>query len=445
VSAIDSSEARPSRAGTPSPRATPSRVLIVTTGGGDAPTGWIERLAAAWPETDSLPDLELWSSDELDAGLPNRPRLGATLEDAGVVVLVGGGEAEVARLADRIEAHAVPAVFVARDAAAAGRSARRAMLARRGIPAISGEDDAERSAAMLHAIARRQPLVSRLIAESRVAQRQLAGALGELEKVEGELREAARVQQNFAHRRMPTIDGLDIGTIYRPAGHVSGDVFDVEVLDDHRIGFFLADAAGHGVPAAMLTLFISRALVKVERSGDRPRVVPPGEALARLNHDFAARGGPTDRFATAVYGVYNTKTREARIAGAGHPPPIVAGPDAPTERVETDGPLLGVFPDATFTEAVVSLPPGRSLMLFSDGWEVAFPPDDADAHTLRLPTQTYLDRLERLGVECARDGVGNAVADLTGVLDHQAGSLHQPDDVTALILTGVPTANTSAA
>lgn len=412
-------------------------------------TGFAERVAASWADPAVLPDLERWTIGELESGLRAITPTTSSLDDAGVIVLLGpggaGSDRGVLRLADLLEQHNAPAVFVAPTEAAAARAARTGMLTRRGMVAISGEDDAERAAVLIQGMAARQPLVRRLAAEAGMSQRTLSGAQSELGRLEGELREAARVQQNFSHRMLPDIEGLDVGAVYRPAGHVSGDVFDIEVLDRDRVGIFLADAAGHGVPAAMLTLFISRALPKTERSGGRTRIIPPGEALARLNHDFACRGGNTDRFATAVYAIYDTQARTMTVAGAGHPAPLLIGPDTDTERVETDGPLLGVFPDATFAESTVELPEGRSVVLFSDGWEVAFPKDGADEHELKLPTQTYIDRLSSLARACASGGSQEAVSDMLRALDGQAGSLHQPDDVTALVLTGVPRAASKAA
>ncbi len=362
----------------------------------------------------------------------------------GVMVCASDGAEGVVRLAHQLDEARIPAVFVAEHEACVDALDRAAELTELGFGIVAGHDPTRAAATLLGAMGR-QPLIDRLVKEAGQGHRAQGRVQAELDALETELREAARVQQNFAHRPVPEIPGLEVGVIYRPAGYVSGDVFDVEELDEDRVGIFLADAAGHGVPAAMLTLFISRALPKVERIGSRLRVIPPGEALARLNHDMSTRPGASDRFATAVYAVYDRRDRTVTIAGAGHPPPILAGDSGEAERIETDGPLLGVFPDAQFGEVVIRLEAGRSLVLFSDGWEVAFPKKDADAHGLRVPTRTYVDRLTGLARACLRDGSGPAVDAIVRSLDEQAGSLHQPDDVTALVLTGVAIAGAKAA
>jgi sigma-B regulation protein RsbU (phosphoserine phosphatase) len=427
--------------------ARPKRVLIVTPEDAAWCRGMGERVVQAWPGFDGVarPDFEPWKLAAFERALEERDWVWSTLREAGAVIFGAWGTPKVTQLVDLLDRARVPTVFVAPD----GQTARKLLgtcdLEERGLVVLTGKNAPERAAHVLQGLAIRQPLVDRLADEARVGLRAQANVQAQLEHVEAELREAARVQQNFAHRPLPDVPGLDVGVVYRPAGHVSGDVFDVEMLDENRVGFFLADAAGHGVPAAMLTLYIARALPKTERRDGKLRVIPPGEALCRLNHDFATRPGVADRFATAVYGVYDLRTRELTVAGAGHPAPILANSDGPAERIETDGPLLGVFDDAAFSEVSLSLNPGQSLVVFSDGWEVAFPEAGADGDRLRIPTRTYLGRLESFGRACARDGVNASLAAIASDLDGQSGSLHQPDDVTALVLSATAVAQTLAA
>ncbi|MEM9374492.1 MAG: hypothetical protein AAGA55_12695, partial [Planctomycetota bacterium] len=82
------------------------------------------------------------------------------------------------------------------------------------------------------------------------------------------------------------------------------------------------------------------------------------------------------------------------------------------------------------------LDPGDLLVLFSDGFEVAFPKDGSEGVDFKRPTLTYVDKLSRAG----ENGMPleDAVAELERELDNAAGSLHQPDDITALFIA--PTA-----
>ncbi|MFT5424398.1 MAG: serine phosphatase RsbU (regulator of sigma subunit) [Phycisphaerales bacterium] len=299
-----------------------------------------------------------------------------------------------------------------------------------GAPTLSWETDPGIIATATSTLAARQEVIDRIAGEFRLSQMMLDGVQRQLIEWNREMRQASGVQREFLPNAQLSLDGLDIGVVYRPAGDVSGDVYDLRQLDDHTVAFFIADAVGHGVPAAMMTQIIARSLRMTEGTGEDLRILSPGEALGRLNHELVHYGGSSSRFATAVYGLIDTSTGEIRMAGAGHPPPIICSPGG-SRRVPTDGPLLGVFDEAEFTECVFTLNAGEVLVLFSDGFEMAFPDSGASGDALRRPTQTHLDRLAQVS---SKSGLRHAAVELNAELDKQAGSLHQPDDVTALLI-----------
>src|SRR5258706_15252928 len=80
-------------------------------------------------------------------------------------------------------------------------------------------------------------------------------------RIDEELRLAARLQQDFLPKTLPQVGPVHFHTLFRPAGYVSGDLYDVIRLDEKRAGFFIVDAVGHGVPAALLTMFLKRSLI----------------------------------------------------------------------------------------------------------------------------------------------------------------------------------------
>ena len=71
--------------------------------------------------------------------------------------------------------------------------------------------------------------------------------------------------------------------LFRPAGYVSGDLYDVQRLDEDHVGFYVADAVGHGVPAAMMTVLIKHGMPMEQVSGNGYRSRPPEEALRPRN------------------------------------------------------------------------------------------------------------------------------------------------------------------
>ncbi|MEM9372804.1 MAG: SpoIIE family protein phosphatase, partial [Planctomycetota bacterium] len=288
-------------------------------------------------------------------------------------------------------------------------------------------------------------LVGKLRDELRIAQMSVNGAYGEMAKLQEEMQTAATIQRAHMPRQIPAIPGVDVGVVYRPATYVSGDIYDVAQLDEHRSAFFIADAVGHGVAPAVFNKLKAGGVKKKDGIGDEAPIVPPGEALYRLNNAMTAHSGGSSRFATAVYGVFDARTGEVTIAGAGHPPPIIVRQGGTSiDRVDPEGPLLGVFPDADFGQTTVRLDPGDLLVLFSDGFEVAFPKADCEGVDFKRPTLTYIDKLSHAGDRGVP--LDRAVEELERELDNAAGSLHQPDDITALFIapTGVRAAMAAA-
>src|SRR5215212_8736497 len=72
------------------------------------------------------------------------------------------------------------------------------------------------------------------------------------ERVEQELRVARRIQQASLPKEVPTLEGWQISTYYRPAREVGGDFYDFHLLSEGRLGLVVGDATGKGVPAALV-------------------------------------------------------------------------------------------------------------------------------------------------------------------------------------------------
>src|SRR5882757_4490893 len=204
-----------------------------------------------------------------------------------------------------------------------------------------------------------------------------------------ELRLAARLQQDFLPKSLPQVGRVHFHTLFRPAGYVSGDLYDVMRLDERHVGFFICDAVGHGMPAALLTMFIKRALVTKEVFESGYRLLGPGEALNRLNQALVAQTLSQATYATAMYGIVNTETHEVRFAKGGHPAPALLHGDGRLEFPDATGALLGIFPDEQFAVTTLQLAPGDRLFVYSDGIEVGFCGDDIG------DTQRWQEELHR--------------------------------------------------
>ena len=198
------------------------------------------------------------------------------------------------------------------------------------------------------------------------------------------------------------------------------------------------------VPAALMTMVISQGLHKTEGKGDALRIVEPAEALRRLNQTMTKNAGEQARFATAAYAIHDKRSNTITVAGAGHPPSLlVRAGSGEVEQVESEGPLLGVFADLEFKQTTHQLNPGDVFIIYSDGFEVAFPKQDAEGDERKRPTLTYLKELATAG--SGEHALNEAIATLEEHLDAQCGSLHQPDDITALFMSSAGTLATTSA
>ena len=249
----------------------------------------------------------------------------------------------------------------------------------------------EHLATALSALISRQREFNRLKLDTVSALGSSGGLRSEIDGIQEELQLAASVQREFLPRVLPTLGGIASAALWRPAAYVSGDIYNVMRLDENHLGVFVTDAVGHGVPAALLTLVISRSLPTKEITEKSYRIIPPREALSLVNADMMSRAGRTTRFATAIYAVIDTHTHRLTVASAGHLPLIRIPRDGQCEIIQTHGGLLGVFDDESFSEEVVDLAPGDKLLFYSDGFEQAFPELGQDPAAPRLPNRRYLD------------------------------------------------------
>lgn len=385
---------------------------------------WWSALAPHWPADAPLPTPQ---SIGLDTALCEPHQL-----QGAVAVVLSSQDHEsrtcVLKLIDVLDARMTPAVILTESA-----SSDLADLASERVLVVPRAMAPDALAGAIYALSMRQPAVEALLAELKTVRRFHGGLRDEMDRLQEELQLAAHVQQQFIPRSLPDIDGLEFGVCFRPCGYVSGDIYDVARITDTITGFFVADAVGHGVPAALMTMVLSKAMPALDEDG---ALIGPAESLRRLNAALMKRTGRIQTFATAVCGVINAVTGEVTIAGAGHPPPLRIGASG-IEAIETDGSLLGVFEDGEFNEVGCVLHTDEILLIHSDGFETAFP-EPGENRSRRSPSQRYLDQFRMIRQRRSEAGLAAAMADLNRAIDEQDGSLHQIDDETALVIARRP-------
>jgi sigma-B regulation protein RsbU (phosphoserine phosphatase) len=195
-----------------------------------------------------------------------------------------------------------------------------------------------------------------------------------MEELDEQIRLAAKLQQDFLPSRLPEIGPVRFGAMYRPYRWVSGDIYDIARLDELHVGLYVVDAVGHGLPAALLTMFIKKALQTKRIIGNTYEIVEPDVSLGELNTDICDQDLPSCQFCSAVYGVVNVQTLRLTYCRAGHPPPVVFHRNGQWDSLDGEGPLLGVTPGESFRSHHYQLARGDRAILYTDGAEDALCP-----------------------------------------------------------------------
>jgi serine phosphatase RsbU (regulator of sigma subunit) len=174
---------------------------------------------------------------------------------------------------------------------------------------------------------------------------------------------ADTMQRSLLPRSRPVIEGLEVGEVYEPSARVDvgGDVYDFLALDGGRLAVVLGDVTGHGVDATAdmaMAKFVFRSLAR-----EHPE---PGDFLAAANDVICSEIGP-GKFISMCYVVVDGLNGRVAGASGGHPAPRIVLPDGSTRPLEAHGLVLGIDGGQEYVESYADLPPGASLVLYTDG------------------------------------------------------------------------------
>jgi PAS domain S-box-containing protein len=186
---------------------------------------------------------------------------------------------------------------------------------------------------------------------------------------------ARTLQRSLLPAELPSIDGLDLASVYQPSrawSDVGGDFYDVFPIDRHEQFVMLGDVCGKGAEAAALTS-IARYTVRAVASHIRH----PAQVLRRVNTALNDQD-IGERFCSMVAARVTPIVRGVRltVCCAGHAAPVVVRAGGSVERVGVSGDLLGLFDDVKLFEETVQLTTGDTIVFFTDGVTEATRGDD---------------------------------------------------------------------
>ena len=196
------------------------------------------------------------------------------------------------------------------------------------------------------------------VALENVALRTQARSRGALDR---ELEEAGAIQARLLPRHAPVFPTLDCAAATFSTGAVGGDYYDFVERHDRAFTLVVGDAAGHGVPAAILL-----AGVQARFRSEAVRDQEPGHLLTALNLEMARHDYP-EKFVGLLCARVDARRGRVHFANAGLTPPFVRRYDGQWEEATTGGLLLGVRRDAHYPESHVELRAGDVIVIYTDG------------------------------------------------------------------------------
>ena len=212
--------------------------------------------------------------------------------------------------------------------------------------------------------------------EKRVAERteQLKSAMAkqqqeaqERERIEQELRVARLIQHTLLPKSAPELEGHHIAVYYQPAREVGGDFYDFLDLEDGRLGLIVGDVSGKGVPAAIV-MAITRTMLRAAY-----RLGSPGEILEQANNILYPEI-PPNMFVTCLAALLDSRSGRLHYANAGHDLPYLRHAEGGSEELRATGMPLGLMPNMSYEQKEITLEPGESVLLYSDGLVEAHDP-----------------------------------------------------------------------
>jgi len=223
--------------------------------------------------------------------------------------------------------------------------------------------------------------------------------------LERELEIGREIQMGFLPASLPSPEGWEIRTHFRPARQVAGDFYDAFTLADGRVALVLADVCGKGVGAALF-MALFRSLLRALAEPQFASAATPAEGLRATvlaTNDYIARThDAANMFATVFFAVLDPASGSFDYVNAGHEPPVLLAADGRVRgRLEPTGPAVGLMPAMEFGSSQACLAPGETMFAFTDGVGDARDPDGSSFGEARL-LALLAERAARAGELLAR-------------------------------------------
>lgn len=188
-------------------------------------------------------------------------------------------------------------------------------------------------------------------------------------RFEQELRLAQQIQRSFLMTEFPPLPQFDVHAVALPSKEVGGDFYDLVPTGDGAFVVAIADVAGKGVPAALMSSMLQASLRTQAAS------IPSVAEILRNINALVYRGTQIHQFATFFLARINGHALELTFSNAGHNFPVVLRADGTQRTLERGGTVLGILESIQLEEDRVVLAAGDRVVLYTDGLTEAEGPD----------------------------------------------------------------------
>ena len=192
------------------------------------------------------------------------------------------------------------------------------------------------------------------------------------EKLLNDMDYARNIQTALLPSSFPKSDKLQFAARYLPCEKIGGDFYNVFRLDEDNFGILIGDVAGHGVSAAMITVFINQNIhVRREFDDGRIRILTPKQVLTNLFYTYNNMTFPEEIYTVLFYGIYNQQDKTLTCSSAGmNTAPLILRKDGDIEPISIKGlpicRLAGLI-SPSYENQTIQLSEGDSMLFYTDG------------------------------------------------------------------------------
>jgi serine phosphatase RsbU (regulator of sigma subunit) len=260
------------------------------------------------------------------------------------------------------------------------------------------------------------------VAAMRIRNTRLTEEALERERLERDVALARQIQVGLLPDVLPEIDGWELYARNIPSRGVSGDFYKIETIDDGRCTIMVADVSGKGIAASLLT-----ASLEALTAGPIHDAVPPETIFERVSHLLFERT-PPEKYATGFLATLDPESGRLVYCNAGHNPGIVLRGGGAVEWLESTGMPLGILPTGSYGANEITLEPGDTVVLYTDGLTEAENPQEEEYGE---------ERLGKLCCEHRREPLDELAHTISSDQDDFVRGVPYADDRTVVLLRRV--------